>query len=538
MKHRTWFPKSYDEMCAEFQWHVPERYNIAVDCVDKHEDGRLAMLWEDWQGNRRDVTFGEVKETSNRIANMLASLGVEPGDRVACLMPSLPETAAAFMGVYKMGAILLSLSMLYGDEGIEHRLRDSGAKVLIAHHDALQRVADMRNRVDALETVVVIGGQGGDVAFEDAVAKASSDFTAVDTSSEDPAQLYYSSGTTGLAKGILHAHRYLLAHNEFEYTHDVREDEFFHSTGEWAWIAGIVPGVLGPWRHGTPTVVYQRKAGFTPDETLSLLERHEVGNLFTTPTALRAMMAMPGHDKYNLKLRLACSAGEPLNPEVVRWFKETYGTPMMDFYGLTESYPLASNFPTVEIRPGSMGLPMPGWEIALLNEADEPVPQGEMGEICLRARSNPHYPLGYWQRPEDTEEVFGGDWFHTRDVARADEDGYFWYEGRNDDVIISSGYRIGPFEVESSLVEHPAVIEAAAVGSPDPKRGQIVKAYVCLAQGVEPTDELKEELQQHVRARMSAYAYPRAFEFVDDLPKTLTGKIRRVELRERSDGGS
>lgn len=536
MVDRKWFPKPYDEMVAEFRWEVPERYNLAADVVDKHPEGKLAMLWEDWQGNRRDVTFGEVRDTANRVANMLSSLGVEPGDRVACLLPSTPETAAAFAGVYKLGAILLSLSMLYGDEGIEHRLRDSGSKVLIAHHDALQRVADMRSRVDALETVVVMGGDGGDVSFSDAVAKASADFTTLDTKADDPAQLYYSSGTTGLAKGILHAHRYLIGHNEYEYAHDVRDDEFFHSTGEWAWIAGIVPGILGPWRFGTPTVVYQRKGAFTPEETLALLERHEVGNLFTTPTALRALAAAPGADRFKLHLRHACSAGEPLNPEVIRWFADTYGTTIFDYYGLTESYPLCSNFPTMEVRPGSMGRRMPGWEVAILDESEQPVPTGEMGEICLKARSNPHYPLGYWRRPEDTEEVFGGDWFHTKDVAHADDDGYFWYEGRNDDVIIASGYRIGPFEVESSLVEHPAVVEAAAVAVPDEARGNIVKAYVVLAKSTAPSDALVAQLQDHVKQRLSAYAYPRQIEFVDDLPKTLTGKIRRIELRERARG--
>ncbi|MBA2530292.1 MAG: AMP-binding protein [Euzebyales bacterium] len=532
MTDRKWFPKTYDEMVAEFRWEVPERYNLAADTVDKHPEGKLAMVWEDWRGDHREVTFGEVRDTANRVANVLASLGVEPGDRVACLLPSTPETAAAFTGVFKLGAILLSLSMLYGDEGIEHRLRDSGAKVLIAHHDALQRVADMRSRVDTLETVVVMGGEGGDVSFADAVAQAPADFTTLDTRADDPAQLYYSSGTTGMAKGILHAHRYLIGHNEFEYAHDVRDDELFHSTGEWAWIAGIVPGILGPWRFGTPTVVYQRKGAFAPEDTLALLERHAVGNLFSTPTALRAIATVAEPGRFSLRLRHACSAGEPLNPEVIRWFADSYGTTIFDYYGLTESYPLCSNYPTMQVRLGSMGKPAPGWDVALLDAREEPVAEGEMGEICLRARSNPHYPLGYWNRPQDTEEVFGGEWFHTKDVARTDPDGYVWYEGRNDDVIIASGFRIGPFEVESSLVEHPKVIEAAVVGVPDPQRGSVVKAYVVLGRGIEPSGELVAELQQHVRGRLAAYAYPRAVEFVDDLPKTLTGKIRRNDLRE------
>jgi acetyl-CoA synthetase len=388
----------------------------------------------------------------------------------------------------------------------------------------------VRDQTPDVDGVLVLGEQ-----LDRALAEASDRFETVDTSADDPAQIYYSSGTTGLAKGILHAHRYLLAHNEFDVVHDVREDEVFHATGEWAWIAGIVPGILGPWRHGAPIAVFARQGGYDPAQTLYLIEKYKVGNVFATPTALRAMAALgdvssryPGID-----LRIVCSAGEPLNPEVIRWFDAQFGITIFDYYGLSESYPLCSNYPTLEVRPGSMGKPLPGWDVALLDEHEQPVPSGEVGEICLRARSNPHYPLGYWGRPEDSEEVFGGEWFHTRDVARRDEDGYIWYEGRNDDVIITAGYRIGPFEVESAIVELPQVVEAAAVASPDERRGHIVKAFVRLASGTPPSDELAAEIQAHVRARVGAHAYPRAVEFVDDLPKTLTGKIRRIELRQR-----
>ena len=239
-------------------------------------------------------------------------------------------------------------------------------------------------------------------------------------------------------------------------------------------------------------------------------------------------------DRYPaVALRHACAAGEPLNPEVISWFAGQFGIPVMDFYGLSESYPLCANYPTMEIRAGSMGKPTPGWEVALLDDDEQSVPIGETGEICLRARTNPHYPLGYWNRPADSRRVFGREWFHTRDVARRDDDGYIWYEGRNDDVIISAGYRIGPFEVESALVAHPKVVEAAAVACPDRLLGHIVKAFVRVLPDAEPNDELAREIQSFVQERLSAYAYPRAIEFIDDLPKTLTGKIRRIELRER-----
>jgi acetyl-CoA synthetase len=521
----------YDEMRAAHRWEVPERYNIAQDVCDKHERDRLAMVWEDWRGNERRVTFGELQELSGRFANVLEATGVERGDRVATLLPSLPETAAVFIGTYKRGAILLSMSVLYGDEGIEHRLRDSGAKAVVTDAANRHRIPD-----GLVEKVFVMGGAGqaDDVDFDATMERASTEAETVDTAADDPAQLYYSSGTTGLAKGILHAHRYLLGHEEFEYCHDVRDGELFHGSGEWAWAAGICP-LLGPWRYGAVALVQVREGGYDPEEHLSFLSKHGVENMFTTPTALRSMTGVErAGERYPLeRLRITCSAGEPLNPEVIRWFRDQYGVTVLDYYGLTESYPLCGNFPHLEVREGSMGRPMPGWDVQILDEDEQPLPPGERGEICLRARSNPHYPIGYWKRPEDTEEVFGGEWFHTKDAATADEDGYVWYAGRADDVIISAGYRIGPFEVESACVEHPAVKEAAAVASPDARRGDIVKAFIVLAGGHEASDELADQIKQHVRERHSAYAYPREIEFVADLPKTLTGKIRRVELREQ-----
>src|SRR5918992_1606415 len=441
-EYRRFRPGPYDEMVKSFRWEVPERYNIAVDTIDKHDPSRVAMLWESWSGDTRTVTFGDMRDMSNRIANVLADLGVQRGDRVAVLLPSLPETAAAFIATYKLGAILLSLSQLYGDESIAHRLADSGAKVLVTDGTNRPRLEGMRDRVPSLERVVVIQAGdslvGDDVDLDAAMADASTSFSTVDTAADDPAQLYYSSGTTGQAKGILHAHRYVLGHNEFELCHDVRDTEIFHSTGEWAWIAGIVPGLLGPWRYGVPVAVFARKGAYDPEQTLYVLDKHRVGNLFSTPTALRAMTELdnPGA-RYTVRLRIACSAGEPLNPEVIRWFESQFGIPVFDYYGLSESYPLCGNFPTVEVRPGSMGRPLPGWDVAILStDGEARLDAGELGEICLRARTNPHYPLGDWNPPEDTTEVFGGEYFRTKDVGRMDEDGYIWYEGRADDVII------------------------------------------------------------------------------------------------------
>src|SRR5215213_5115645 len=511
---------TYEEAVANHRWNVPARYNIARDVCDKHPPDKLAMVWEDFRGNEREVRWGELQELSNRFANVLRGHGVERGDRVAVVLPATPETAAVFVATWKVGAILLSMSVLYGDEGIAHRLRDSQAKLLIT--DAANR--DRFEDAPVGELIVLDAD-----TFKDGADR----FETVDTAADDPAQLYYSSGTTGLAKGILHAQRYLLAHEEFLYCHDVQEGELFHGMGEWAWAAGIAP-LLGPWRLGAVQLVYQREGGFDPHKQLDVLSRHGATNVFTTPTAMRSMMGIAdAGTRYPQKFRIVCSAGEPLNPEAIRWFRDQYGVTVLDYYGLTESYPLVANYPFLEVREGSMGKPMPGWDIAILDEDERPVPGGERGEICLRARSNPHYPLGYWGNEEASRETFGGEWFHTKDAARFDEHGYVWYEGRADDVIIAAGYRIGPFEVESACLEHPAVAEAAAVASPDERRGNVVKAFIVAAHGSEPSDALADEIKAFVRGRLGAHAYPRRIEFTDALPKTLTGKIRRIELRQQ-----
>ncbi len=510
---------SYDEAVAGHAWNVPDRYNIAQDVCDKHPRDKPAMIHEDPSGNVREVSWGELQDLANQAAAVLRDAGVVRGDRVAVVLPPTPETAAIFFGTWKLGALLLSMSVLYGDDGIRHRLGDAEPRVL---------VTDQANagRFEHPNLLILDEGDG-------LLAGAPTDPISCDTAADDPAQLYYTSGTTGLAKGIVHAHRYLLAHEEFIYCHDVQDGERFHGMGEWAWAAGIAP-LLGPWRLGALQLVYQREGGFDPHKQLAFLSRHKASNVFTTPTAMRSMMSISdAGERYPIDLRIVCSAGEPLNPEAIRWFREQYGLTVLDYYGLTESYPLVANYPFMEVREGSMGKPMPGWDVQLLDEDSKPVAQGERGELCLRARSNPHYPLGYWRNDAAARETFGGEWFHTKDAASLDADGYVWYEGRADDVIIAAGYRIGPFEVESACLEHPAVAEAAAVASPDERRGNVVKAFIVLAEGHDPTDEVAEEIKAFVRDRLSAYAYPRRVEFVTELPKTLTGKIRRIELRQR-----
>jgi acetyl-CoA synthetase len=509
---------TYEAVCAQHRWNVPAQYNVAADVCDKHPRDKPAMIWESFDGSVRELAWGELQDLANQAAHTLAARGVTKGDRVAVLLPSTPETAAVFFGTWKLGAVLLSMSVLYGDEAVQHRLADSGAKLIVTDRANAPRFTGA-----AAELLLVEEG-----SFHGAAKNQICE----PTSADDPAQLYYTSGTTGLAKGIVHAHRYILAHEEFVYCHQVEDGERFHGMGEWAWAAGIAP-LLGPWRLGALQCVYRREAGFDPHRQLDFLSRHEVTNVFTTPTAMRSMMAIEdAGSRYPQRFRRVCSAGEPLNPEAIRWFRDNYGVTVLDYYGLTESYPLVANYPFLDVREGSMGLPMPGWDVQILDDDEQPVERGTRGEICLRARSNPHYPLGYWRNEEAGRETFGGEWFHTKDAAVQDDDGYYWYVGRADDVIIAAGYRIGPFEVESVCLEHPAVREAAVVASPDELRGSVVKAFVVLAEGYEPADSLADDLKAYVRERLSAYAYPRRVEFVAELPKTLTGKIRRAELRQ------
>ncbi len=510
-------PTSYEQARAEHGWNVPERYNIAADVCDKHPADKLAMIHEDFRGNVREVHWGELQAASNRFAVQLREHGVEKGDRVAMLLPPTPETAAAFFGTFKCGAILLSMSVLYGDEGIRHRVADSGAKVLLTD-------AANAGRIDPglVEHVLLI---------EDLPAGGDERFTPEDTSADDPAQLYYSSGTTGLAKGILHAHRYLLAHEEFVYCHDVRDGELFHGMGEWAWAAGIAP-LFGPWRFGAVQLVYQREGGFDPHRQLDVLSRHGAANVFTTPTAMRSMMSIAdAGERYPQRFRVVCSAGEPLNPEAIRWFREQYGLTVLDYYGLTESYPLVANYPFLDVREGSMGKPMPGWDVRILDEDERPVEAGERGEICLRARSNPHYPLGYWNNEEASEETFGGAWFHTQG-RRAHR------RGR---LLLVRGARRR--RDHRRRLPHRAV--RGRVGVPRARRGRgggggrvARRAARQRRQGVHRRRRGRRAVgrggrrHQGVRPRrLGAHAYPRRIEFIDTLPKTLTGKIRRIELR-------
>lgn len=510
----------YDPRAAT--WLVPEHYNIAVDVADWHARDALAMIWCDYRGRTRHVRWGEMRDLSCRFANLYARRGTAKGDVVAVLMPQLPETAAAFLGAYRVGAILLTMSVLWSDEQVAARLESSGCRLVVTDAANTARLRDVVAR-RGIELVVL----------EDAAHLAEpSTFDSVATRADDPAQLYYTSGTSGPAKGILHAHRNLIGHNEFEHCHDLRPGELFYGAGEWAW---SYAKLMGPWRIGAVHLAYAHERGFEPDGLLRAMSRHRVTNLFLNPTLLRIMRATAEEAALALPqwFRVVCCSNEPLPADLLDWFTDHFGVPIHEFYGMTESYPMIGYAPGQQIRPGSMGTVIPGWEVELRDEQDRPVAPGGAGEICLRARQNPQYPLEIWGDPQATASRLGHNWFRTGDTARVDVDGYWYFLGRNDDVIKTSGYRVGPYEIEEVLNAHPAVAASGVIGVPDEIRGQAVHAYVVVGNGHTAGDTLTYELQDWVRHRHSRFAYPRGITFVDTLPTSATGKVQRAALRHR-----
>ncbi|MGW3469997.1 acyl-CoA synthetase [Saccharopolyspora sp. NPDC000995] len=514
--------RAYQDLVNGQRWDVPERYNMAVDVADHHPADRIALIFEDHTGRHQEVSWAEVRDRSLRVAVHLHELGVRKGDRVAVLLPQRPDTPATYLGVLRTGAILVTMSLLWADEPIAYRLADSGSTVLFTEDEVLDRARPLAGEAGAQLVSV----------DDPAIAQRPAEYATVDTAADDPALIFYTSGTTGAAKGIVHAHRTLLGHNEFQYCHDLRPGDVFYGAGDWAW---SMAKLMGPLRAGATHLVYRPAAGFDPEGLLAAMARNGVTTSLVNPTFVRKMRAeVPdAGTRYPQSLRVVCCANEPLSVDLIEWFREQFGMTLLDYYGSTESYPLVGNFPGVPVKPGSMGRPLPGWQVALLDEQEQPVEQGQPGEICLRTGSNPQFPLGYWQRPEASETDFGGDWYHTKDQAVMDSDGYYWFLGRTDDVIKTSGYRVGPYEVEEALREHPAVADAGVVGLPDPVRGQVVKAWIELADGYSPTTELAEQIKTFAKENYSRFSFPRLIEFEPQLPRSATGKIQRAELRRR-----
>ncbi len=523
----------YETLYRSFRWDLPDRYNIGVDCCDKwaaREPGRLALIHLLGDGTTDEYSFGRLKALSDRAANVFRALGVRRGDRLAILLPQAPETAVTHLAAYKLGAIAVPLFALFGAEALEFRLQNSSATLLVTNQEGAAKVAALADQLPALRHVVTIDGGAKD--FHALLAQASERFAPEDTGPDDPALIVYTSGTTGPPKGALHGHRVLLGHLpgvELPQEFFPQPGDRFWTPADWAWAGGLLDVLLPSLHHGVP-VLSHRMAKFDPDFAFRLMARFQVRNSFLPPTALKMLRQVPKAPP-GVALRSIGSGGETLGIELLDWGRATFGLTINEFYGQTECNLTVSNCASLmPVKPGSMGRPVPGHAVAVIDPDGQPLPPGQPGIIAVR-RPDPVMFLGYWNNPEATAKKFLGDWMLTGDQGIADDEGYLAFFGRDDDVITSGSYRIGPGEIEDCLIRHPAVALAAAVGVPDPLRTERVKAFLVLKPGFAASEALTREIQDFVKTRLAAHEYPREVAFVDNLPMTTTGKIMRRELR-------
>ncbi len=528
--------RSYEELVARFRWQLPEEFNFGA-LIDAWatDRSRVALYWEDESGRRERWTFWDVRQASNRFMNALAGLGVRAGDPVMVMLPRIPAWQVAMIGALKLGALVIPCTASLRARDVAYRARHSGARAIVTTVDLVPE-AD-RGLADApgVDVRVAVGGAPDGWRDWDAVLGAASPGgVPARTRVVEPALCYYTSGTTKEPKAVLHAHGYTFAHRYTgEYWLDLQRTDLHWTTSDTGWAKAAYGVLFGPWMNGVPVFMYHGR--FEPARQLDLLERYEVSVFCAPPTEYRMLVKEDLGRRRLPRLRHCTGAGEPLNPEVIHSWHDAFGLLVHDGYGQTESALLAANLPGIPIRPGSMGKAFPGHDLRVLGEDGAELPAGDVGDLAvsLAGGAPPTLLLEYWKNPTETAAVRRGDWYLTGDRARRDEDGYLWFIGRADDVIISAGYRIGPFEVESALLEHPAVVESAVVASPDPVRGEVVKAFVVVRPGHTADGALVVALQDHVKRVTAPYKYPREIEFVDALPKTVSGKIRRVELRER-----
>lgn len=531
---------NWEEVNKNFTWNETGRVNMAYEAIDKHaksdRKNKVALYYQD--GSRKEkYTFKEMKDFSNKAGNVLKNYGdVEKGDRVFIFMPRSPELYFALLGAVKLGAIVGPLFEAFMEGAVRDRLEDSEAKVLITTPELLERVP--LNDLPALKTVFLVGDNveegGKTVAFNPLFEQASKELHIEWLGREDGLILHYTSGSTGKPKGVLHAQNAMVQHYQTaKWILDLKEDDVYWCTADPGWVTGTAYGIFAPWLVGASNVILGGR--FSPEAWYEALQDYGVTVWYSAPTAFRMLMGA-GQDaikKYDLsQVRHVLSVGEPLNPEVIRWGMNAFGLRIHDTWWMTETGgQVICNYPCMEIRPGSMGKPIPGVKAAIVDNEGNEVPPYTMGNLAI-AKGWPSMMRGIWNNQQKYESYFmPGDWYVSGDSAYMDEDGYFWFQGRIDDVIMTSGERVGPFEVESKLIEHAAVAEAGVIGIPDPVRGEIIKAFIALRAGYEPSDELKEEIRQFVKKGLAAHAAPRQIEFRDKLPKTRSGKIMRRVLK-------
>lgn len=530
--------QTYDALVKDFRWQIPEAYNIGVDVCDRWaaaDPNRVALIDVDDAGEANRVTFAELSAYSNRVANVLMDTGLLAGDRVGILLPQRLETAASHIAAYKLGAIAVPLFTLFGPDALAFRLADASVKTVITDAAGAAKLARIREKLPAMTIMLTVdGAHHGGIDFHRAVSGAPDRFRAVDSKADDPALIIYTSGTTGNPKGALHAHRVLLGHLPgVEMSHDLfpQEGDVIWTPADWAWIGGLLDVLLPALHHGVP-VVARRFKKFSGEAAFELMAEYGVRNTFLPPTALKVMRTVEKpKQRWKFDLRTVASGGESLGASLIEWGRQTFGVTINEFYGQTECNMIVSSCGhLMDTRPGLMGRPVPGHRLVVIDEDGNPLPPGEQGLIAVH-RPDPVMFLGYWNNEAATDRKFIGNWLVTGDTGMADEQGWLRFVGRDDDVITSSGYRIGPGEIEDSLMTHPAVKMAGVVGKPDEKRTQIVKAFIVLADGMKASEELAFDIAHHVKTRLAAHEYPREIEFVDRLPLTPTGKIIRRLLR-------
>ncbi|HZG60842.1 MAG TPA: acetate--CoA ligase [Anoxybacillus sp.] len=541
LKHYEETYKNFDwsEVEKHFSWSETGKVNMAYEAIDRHAESfrknKVALYYRD-AAREEKYTFKEMKELSNKVANVLKQMAdVEKGDRVFVFMPRSPELYFTVLGAIKLGAIVGPLFEAFMEGAVRDRLEDSGAKVIVTTPELLPRVPV--NELPALKYVLLVGDniveEGPYIDLKKRMKEASKHFNIEWVDRRDGLILHYTSGSTGKPKGVLHVHNAMIQHYQTaKWVLDLKEDDVYWCTADPGWVTGTSYGIFGPWLCGASNVVVGGR--FSPETWYQTIEDYGVTVWYSAPTAFRMLMGAGDEvvKKFDLSsLRHILSVGEPLNPEVVRWGTKVFNRRIHDTWWMTETgAQLICNYPCMEIKPGSMGKPIPGVKAAIIDDQGNELPPYRMGNLAIK-KGWPSMMHTIWNNPQKYESYFINDWYVSGDSAYMDEDGYFWFQGRIDDVIMTSGERVGPFEVESKLVEHPAVAEAGVIGKPDPVRGEIIKAFISLRDGYEPSEELKEEIRAFVKKGLAAHAAPREIEFRDKLPKTRSGKIMRRVLK-------
>ena len=549
----------YEKVYKEFTWEKAEeelidffddgKLNISYNCIDRHAKGKnkdkVAFLFEGARGEKETYSFGDLKTLTDKFANVLVNQGVTKGDRVFLFLPSIPERYVAFFGTLKTGAIAGTLFAAFQEIALRDRLADSEAKVVITNAVLYPRIEKIRKDLPHLEKIIIVERgsieqpHGEEIVFYNKeMGKASSEFETVHMEKDDYSYMLYTSGTTGKPKGVMHVHGDVLqAMVTTKYVLDLHEDDIYWCTADLGWVTGVVYAALGPWGLGVTQVLFEGR--FSPENWYTVLQDYKVTVWYSAPTAIRLLMGSPVSPKnYDLSsLRFLASVGEPLNPEAIWWALEKFGLPFHDTWWQTEQGAITiPNYAVMDIKPGSMGKPLPGIVAAIIDDEGHELGDEQEGNLALLASSVSSMMKAIWKNEEKYNSYFMGKWYISGDRAMRDKDGYYWFIGRADDVINTSGERVGPFEVESALVEYPDVVEAGVIGKPDMVRGEIIKAFVVVKEGVAQTDELKEKLQQHVKKHLAGHAYPREIEFIDKLPKTRSGKIMRRILKAKELG--